>query len=235
MKAIYLRVVSVALSGGIILTSTNAHAAVGGPVAAIGRMLVQQTPIAPVLAGTNAIRISAQRFADNWERARRDASTSPEMRVLIAPAAGLTRLKQMAFVQAAVTKTIKWRSDATQWGRHDYWASAEETLRSGYGDMEDRAIVKMAALRALGVPTRDLYFTLARDTVGGPEAVLIVRNGAELYVLDDTGGPPYTSRQRPEFHPILTFGFGASWIHAIPTAGASIAKGRSATGMSDGR
>jgi predicted transglutaminase-like cysteine proteinase len=129
----------------------------------------------------------------------------------------MTRYRQIAYVQAAVTRAIKWQSDTTQWGRHDYWASASETLRTGYGDMEDRAIVKMQALRALGMPTSDLYLTLARDTVAGPETVLVVRDGPNYYVLDDTGGTPYRPEQRKEFQPVLTFGYGASWVHR-PTA-----------------
>jgi predicted transglutaminase-like cysteine proteinase len=173
----------------------------------------QARPVVPVLAGTVAVPIPAKRFWDNWERARRDASAMPEMRQLIAPALRMTRSRQIAFVQAAVTRAIKWRSDTTQWGRHDYWASASETLRTGFGDMEDRAIVKMQALRALGLPTTDLYLTLARDTVAGPETVLVVRNGRDYFVLDDTGGTPYRPEQRKEFQPVLTFGYGASWVH----------------------
>jgi hypothetical protein len=37
-------------------------------------------------------------------------------------------------------------------------------------------------------------------------------------VLDDTGGPPFTSDRRPEFRPILTFGYGGFWIHGHRTA-----------------
>lgn len=224
MTTTFFKVIAAGVSAGIAVTPNTAPAqSAGSPLPISGKMPPQQTPIAPVLAGTTAVRISAQRFWDNWERARRDASGSPLMRQLIAPALSLTRLQQIAFVQRAVTRKIQWRSDATQWGRHDYWASAEDTLQRGYGDMDDRAIVKMQALRALGVPTRDLYFTLARDTVGGPEAVLVVRSGTHLYILDDTGGPPYTSSERPEFHPIISFGFGASWVHAAPATGAAVA------------
>lgn len=189
--------------------------------------LLQSPPITPNLFGTTALRISAKRFWSEWERARRDASASPELRQLIAPARALSRRQQIAFVQSAVDHRIKWRSDATEWGRHDYWASAAETLRHGYGDMEDRAIVKMQALRALGVPTNDLYLTLGRDRVSGPQTVLIVRDGRTYYVLDDTGGTPYTPERRPEFQPVLTFGYGASWVHSGPMAKTRIAGGGS--------
>lgn len=176
-------------------------------------LAIQRPAVTPAFAGTIAVPISAKRFWDNWERARRDASAIPQMRRLIAPALRMTRDQQIAYVQAAVARSIKWRSDTTQWGRHDYWASAAETLGTGYGDMEDRAIVKMQALRALGTPTTDLYLTLARDTVAGPETVLVVRDGRAYYVLDDTGGAPYRPEQRKEFQPAITFGYGASWIH----------------------
>jgi predicted transglutaminase-like cysteine proteinase len=234
MTTTILKIIAAGFLGSTALVPAIAPAqSSGGPTPIAGKLPPKQTPLAPELAGTSAIRISAQRFWDNWERARRDASASPQMRQLIGPALALSRVQQIAFVQRAVTRRIQWRSDATQWGRHDYWASAEETLQRGYGDMEDRAIVKMQALRTLGVSPRDLYFTLARDTVAGPEAVLVVRNGTQLYILDDTGGPPYTSGQRPEFHPIMSFGFGASWVHASPTTGAAVAAATMTS--SDGR
>jgi predicted transglutaminase-like cysteine proteinase len=157
------------------------------------------------------------------------------MRRLIAPALSMTRTAQISYVQAAVTRAVKWRSDTTQWGRHDYWASAAETLAAGYGDMEDRAIVKMQALRALGTPTSDLYLTLARDSVAGPETVLIVRDGRDYYVLDDTGGAPYRPQQRKEFQPVLTFGYGASWVHQpVARRTAVAADARSGAATSDG-
>jgi predicted transglutaminase-like cysteine proteinase len=140
------------------------------------------------------------------------------MQRLIAPARTLPREQQIAYVHRAVAHQIRWMSDATQWGQHDYWASAAETLRSGAGDMEDRAIVKMQALRALGFPSRDLYLTMGTDKVGGPITVLVVRLGNRYYVLDDTDGAPFTSDRRPEFRPMLTFGYGGFWIHGYPYA-----------------
>jgi predicted transglutaminase-like cysteine proteinase len=174
---------------------------------------VNGSVLAPNVFDTVALRVKPDRYMDDWERARRDDSTDPRMQSLIAPARAMSREGQIAYVQGAVYRAIRWRSDATEWGMHDYWASAAETLAHGAGDMEDRAIVKMQALRALGVPTRDLYLTMGRDAVGGPVTVLIVRVGPRFYVLDDTGGSPFTTDRRPEFSPMLTFGYGATWIH----------------------
>lgn len=172
--------------------------------------------IAPNLSGTLTIPIKADRYLDGWERARRDDSGDPRMQAQIAPARGLSRAQQVAYVQAAVYQRVHWRSDATEWGYHDYWASAAETLQHGYGDDEDRAIVKMQALRALGFANRDLYVTMGRDKVGGPITVLIVRLDGRYYILDDTSGAPFTTDRRPEFTPMLTFGYGGSWIHGYP-------------------
>lgn len=172
-------------------------------------------PLAPSLFGTIALPIRADRFDDEWERARRDASRLPQMQQLIAPARMLPPERQLAYVQAAVNRRIRWMSDATLRGRHDYWASAAETLAAGAGDGEDRAILKMQALRALGFPTSSLYLTLGRDRVAGPETVLLVRLGNRAWVLDDTDAPPYAPEHRPEFTPVLSFGYGASWVHTL--------------------
>ena len=191
-------------------------------------IIVTGRPVAPDLFGTVTLPVSAQRYAAGWRRAALDASRLPSMQRLVAPARGLARDQQVAFVQSAVTRNIRWISDATEWGLHDYWASAAETLQRGAGDMEDRAIVKMQALRSLGVATRDLYLTMGRDKVGGPITVLLVRLGQRFYVLDDLGGAPIAADRREGFEPMLTLGHNASWIH-----GRRVARARS-TGVTSG-
>ena len=175
-------------------------------------------PLSPNLFGTVALPVRADRYAAGWRRAALDASRLPSMQRLVAPARSLSRDQQVAYVQAAVTRNIRWISDATEWGLHDYWASAAETLQHGAGDMEDRAIVKMQALRTLGFSPRDLYLTLGRDKVGGPITVLLARVGGRVYVLDDLGGTPIPSERRQGFEPMVTLGHNASWIHGRPVA-----------------
>lgn len=179
------------------------------PITVTGRVL----PVSPDLFGTVALPVRARRYDAGWRRAALDASFLPSMQRLVAPARGLDREQQLGYVQAAVTRDIRWISDATEWGLHDYWASAAETLQHGAGDMEDRAIVKMQALRSLGFPARDLYLTIGRDKVGGPITVLLVRLNRRFYVLDDLGGSPVPSDRRQGFEPMLTLGHQASWIH----------------------
>jgi predicted transglutaminase-like cysteine proteinase len=194
------------LAGCIALLSGIARAADLQPIDAA----------APNLFGTLTLPVKAARYYDDWERARRDDSGDPRMRTLIAPAIRMTPDQQISYIQGAVNRRIRWMSDATEWGQHDYWASAAETLEHGAGDMEDRAIVKMQALRVLGFPTRDLYLTMGRDKVSGPITVLIVRLGGRYFMLDDGGGAPFTTDKRPEFKPLMTFGYGGSWVHGYP-------------------
>jgi predicted transglutaminase-like cysteine proteinase len=190
----------------------------------------RNAPVSPDLFGTIALPVRADRYAAGWQRASLDASSLPLMQRLVAPARGLSREQQIAYIQAAVTRDIHWMSDATEWGRHDYWASAAETLEHGAGDMENRAIVKMQALRTLGFPKRDLYMTMGRDAVGGPITVLMVRLGWRFYVLDDLGGSPIPDDRRRGFEPMLTLGSDMAWIHGHRIAGGAIRAGVPRTG-----
>ena len=190
-------------------------------------------PTVPNLFGTVAVPARVSRYAEGWYRARQDASSHPAMQRLIAPARGLSKDMQIAYVQSAVTRQIHWVSDATEWGKHDYWATAAQTLDHGAGDMEDRAIVKWQALRALGFSSNDLWLTLARDAVGGPVTVLTARVGGRYFILDDTGGAPFLAdTRRREFQPVLSFGWSGTWVHTRGTGGIAA---RTASASSTGK
>ena len=171
------------------------------------------------LFGAVALPAPLGRYQQQWERARQSAVANPRLQALIAPARTLSHQQQIAFVQAAVHKQIGWISDATEWGRHDYWASASETLAHGAGDMEDRDIVKMQALIALGFNPDDLFLTLGRDKVGGPMSLLAIRIAPERYVtLDDLGGAPIFAERRDGFKPTMSVSTRGSWIHGYRVA-----------------
>ena len=192
-------------AAAMAMTTTAAAAPATGP---------SLLTASPDMLGTHAIPIRADRFGESLRRAREDATNSPLLQRMVAPAATMQPLQKMAFVQAAVTRSIRWISDATEWGQHDYWASAAQTLAHGAGDAKNRAIVKLQALRALGFRNSDLFLTLARDQVGGPITVLTVRNDGHYYVMDDTGGRPFTVEERSrEFKPLMSFGMYGAWVH----------------------
>lgn len=148
------------------------------------RLIPAMLPAAPAMLETSAIPIRAERFTLELGRARQDGRALRAIQRLVAPARALAPIEKLAFVQTTVNRQIKWMSDTTLWGRHDYWGTAAETLQKGAGDMEDRAIVKMQALRALGFGPEDLFLTMARDKVGGPMTVLTARIGGRYYILE---------------------------------------------------
>jgi predicted transglutaminase-like cysteine proteinase len=175
-------------------------------------------PTAPTMLGTSAVPIRAERFTLELGRARQDGRALPAIQRLVAPARDLRPLDKLKFVQAVVNRQVKWMSDTTLWNRHDYWATAQETLEKGAGDMEDRAIVKLQALRALGFGPNDLFLTLARDRVGGPMTVLTARIDGRYYILDDSGAVPFDSeKRRLEFSPLMSFGLAGAWMHVGKT------------------
>lgn len=187
----------------------------------------------PNMLGTATIPIRAARFSQSWANAMQDATHNPVLLQMVAPARSMPPLQQVAYVQSRVHNAIHWMSDATQWGQHDYWASANQTLQTGAGDMEDRAIVKLQALRALGFGSNDLWLTLARDAVGGPVTVLTVRVGGRYFILDDTGGAPFLAdTRRREFQPVLSFGWSGTWVHTRGTGGIAA---RTASASSTGK
>jgi predicted transglutaminase-like cysteine proteinase len=177
------------------------------------------------MLGTAAIPIRAERFVLELARARQDSRSHPAIQRLVAPALGMKPLDKLDFVQKAVNRRVRWMSDTTLWGRHDYWATAGETLDKGAGDMEDRAIVKLQALRAMGFAPSDLFLTMARDRVGGPMTVLTARIGDRYYVLDDSGSTPFDSeRRRAEFSPLMSFGLAGAWMHVAKSLAARTQK-----------
>ena len=221
---------AVALSSGTAFAADPLAPTESSPIIVTGRAGV----VPPDVLGTTTLPIQADRYAIEWARASRDASASPAMRQLIEPARGLGRLDQIAYVQAIVAQRIRWRSDATEWGRHDYWASAQETLAHGAGDQEDRAILKLQALRALGFSPRDLYLTIGKESIGGPPIfVLLVRQAGRYFVLDDWSGPPRPVERRKDFVPMLSFAQGGAWIHGKRAGGRSTAVAAAASSASN--
>lgn len=201
-------IIVAALGTGIAMLPTDARGQSG---------LVHATPplsAAPAMLDMSAVPIRAERFAVELGRARQDDHALPAIQRLVSPARNLRPVDKLGFVQTTVTRKVRWISDTTLWGRHDYWATAAETLEKGAGDMEDRAIVKMQALRALGFSPDDLFLTMARDRASGPMTVLTARVNGRYYILEDSGSAPFDSNKRGhEFSPVMSFGLVGAWMH----------------------
>jgi predicted transglutaminase-like cysteine proteinase len=167
----------------------------------------------PNLFGTVALPTRAGRWAEKWSRVANDSSFPAALRAMIRPAEGLTRIQQLALVQAEVDRRIGWRSDGTAYAERDYWATAGETLSQGFGDDEDRAILKFQALRALGWKAQDMYLVLGRDHVRGAYTMLAARANGRFWLLEDRGSALVPADRRTGFAPMMSFGDNKAWLH----------------------
>jgi predicted transglutaminase-like cysteine proteinase len=97
---------------------------------------------------------------------------------------------RLNFVNQRVNHAIRYTSDITQWGIPDEWsaplAAGKGSFETGLGDCEDYAIAKYVALRAAGVPAKQLRVLLVRDDMARLEhAVLTANEDGHWYVLDN--------------------------------------------------
>ena len=121
-------------------------------------------------------------------------------------------LKKLEAVNWYVNRRVQFTDDYKRFGRADVWSTANETLRSGRGDCEDFAIAKMQLLEAAGVAERDLYVLLVHDTARVLDhAVLLVRDGRELLVLDSMDDQVRTAGAVKVYRPVAGFSGPARW------------------------
>ena len=154
---------------------------------------------------------------------------------LLRRARPLPRAHQLSAVNTWVNHAITFTDDAKVYKVSDHWAGADESLRSHRGDCEDYAIAKYQLLRALGVPSRDLYLVIVRDLVRRADhAVLAVRTGSGFQILDSGGDAIFASERVQDYRPLITYSADHAWIHgyrrAAPTMVASAAQPAGARG-----
>ena len=103
---------------------------------------------------------------------------------MIRDQAGRARLDQLDTVNRFLNGW-RYREDAANYGRRDYWASPLEFfLRSG--DCEDYAIAKYVTLRQLGFAAEQLRLVVVHDVVRDlAHAVLAVYLDDQVYILDN--------------------------------------------------
>lgn len=96
----------------------------------------------------------------------------------------------------------------------DNWASAARTLQSGAGDCEDYAIAKMKLLEAAGFDRHAMFLVIARDLVRQADhAVLAVRIGGDLMILDNMTDRVLPSSSVSDYRPIMSFNAFGRWTH----------------------
>ncbi|NVE94168.1 transglutaminase-like cysteine peptidase [Altererythrobacter lutimaris] len=164
--------------------------------------------------GTERVAIGKTRFDRDWNRALRK-TVSERDAVKALGSLPTDRRALLSRVNGWVNDNIAYRSD----GRRDKWADARTTLRKGYGDCEDYAILKMQLLAASGVRKQDMMLTLARDTMRQVDhAVLLVRvDGAygqdEWVMLDMQSDRVESASYDYGYRAIMSFAADQSYLH----------------------
>jgi predicted transglutaminase-like cysteine proteinase len=174
---------------------------------------------APNLFGTTAIAAGVTFYDARFRRVSDQDGDHPLVREIASRLAGLYRDAQLAAAQAEVLRRVRWSHDLDNMRVADFWSNAGETLERGTGDSEDIAIVTMQVLKAAGWSQRDLYLTIGRSRRAGAHVVLVARSGDGFTLLDDKIGQPLPARSGQDFTPVLTVGYGKSWVHGRRVAG----------------
>ena len=98
---------------------------------------------------------------------------------------------ELDLVNQRVNDAIRYKSDLAQWGVADLWspplaANDNGSFDTGFGDCEDFAIAKYVALRAAGVPAKQLRVLLVRDNIARLDhAVLAANEDGHWFILDN--------------------------------------------------
>jgi predicted transglutaminase-like cysteine proteinase len=116
---------------------------------------------------------------------------------------------RLNFVNQRVNNAIRYTSDMTQWGAPDEWsaplAGGKGSFETGLGDCEDYAIAKYVALRAVGVPTKQLRVLLVRDIIAQLDhAVLAANEEGHWLILDNRWTAAVEDSDLRRFTPLLT-------------------------------
>jgi predicted transglutaminase-like cysteine proteinase len=167
----------------------------------------------PDLFGSVALKVGRTPLDWRW----RSVEDSP---VTGAPAAYARSLRELdpaakaGLINRYVNRHVRYTEDIVQYGKADYWAPADQTLRRGRGDCEDYAIAKLQMLREAGVSPRDLYLVLVNDLVRRADhAVLVMRAGNRMLLLDDGADQVLETQSVSDYRPILTFASYGTWTH----------------------
>jgi hypothetical protein len=84
----------------------------------------------------------------------------------------------------------------------DLWSSPDETLKRGYGDCEDLALLERAILISLGVPSDKIWFVLARDLIARIDHAMLVLDGL---LFDSRSDRTPLLAEAKDYSPILAF------------------------------
>lgn len=160
--------------------------------------------------GSDFIKLDvATQLDGKWEQAVK-ADLKPKTIAWAQTLSGKPVIERIAIVNSFVNRQIRYEADKV-----DVWKTAATTLTDGFGDCEDFALLKLALLEAAGIPRADLMLNIARHLkLRADHAMLIVRAGDKLLVLDNNTSAMLDGSQPGAYMPILTYvASGQKWSH----------------------
>lgn len=117
-------------------------------------------------------------------------------------------------VNRAVNRLLRYQEDSVNYGQLDYWATPEEIIAQGRGDCEDYAIVKLAALKAAGVPMAGMSVVVLKDVRrNAHHAVLAVRTRGAFAILDNLNDEVKPDGAIHGYSPLYSLAADGMWIH----------------------
>ncbi|WVT77439.1 transglutaminase-like cysteine peptidase (plasmid) [Sinorhizobium chiapasense] len=137
---------------------------------------------------------------------------------------GLAFRQKINGINRTVNRIVRYQPDAENYGSKDYWATPDEILARGKGDCEDYAILKMAALKAAGLPSEAMSIVVLRDVRRNLyHAVLAITTSQGHFILDNLSDEVKLDRALPSYQPLFSVSADRSWIHGIKTTGDKVA------------
>ena len=131
---------------------------------------------------------------------------------------------RLDLVNERVNNAISYKSDMAQWGVADLWspplaANGTGSFSTGFGDCEDYAIAKYVALRAAGVPARQLRVLLVHDNAARMDhAVLAALDDGHWYILDNRWTAAVEDADVRQFAPLFALDDQGVKLLAVPYA-----------------
>ncbi|MBK5264389.1 MAG: transglutaminase-like cysteine peptidase [Alphaproteobacteria bacterium] len=195
----------------ITLPAEEEEAIVCAPIPVVVR------PSGPDIFGSVALAVAATSLDARWRNVTAepvDAQAGP-WGGLIRQAAAQNSLIRLQLINNWVNARVAFVEDQAD----DQWANLAETITRGQGDCEDYAIAKMQLLESAGVPSDTLYLVIVTDMERHADhAVLAVREGNDMFILDNKTDRVLRSQDISDYRPIVSFSTQFAWTHGYRSA-----------------
>lgn len=165
----------------------------------------------PDVFGSVALAIGHTALDGKWTSAAQPLAGKGLWSGIVHAAQSAGRQQQVEMINRWVNQRLRFVDDRQN---GDSWASASQSLSRGSGDCEDYAIAKMKLLEAAGFDRRAMFLVIARDLVRQADhAILAVRVGDELMILDNMTDRVLPSSAVSDYRPIMSFNAFGRWTH----------------------